>query len=136
MSVFLFYEEVYTVSTKLIENPRINPLQSRGQTFLLEDTKKRSSPVFSTSLSMESLPLRDLEGNEIDRSGGGESFTAIRHLNWLNADKLQRYTLSRTLPYRCFFCTFSPTSPSPRGRLAIWKFPTGRMCRILRGSLR
>lgn len=75
-----------------------------------------------------------LGGNEIDRFYGGESFTAMRHLNWLNADKLQRYTPSRapSRTGRRFFCTFSPTPPSPRGRLTIWKFPTGRMCRILR----
>ena len=63
--MYFYFMKIYTVSTKLIENPRINLLQSRGQTFLLQDTKKRSSPVFSTSLSMESLPLRDLEETKL-----------------------------------------------------------------------
>lgn len=81
------------------------------------------------------VAVAELGGSEIDRSGGGESFAAMRHLNWLNADKLQRYTHfpRRSIPPR-FFCAFSRLSPpSPHGRLAIWKFPAGRMCRSLRG---
>lgn len=58
---------------------------------------------------MKSLPSPGLEGSEIDRSGGGESFAAMRHLNWLNADKLQCYT---PLP-----------PPQPRGRAFSALFP-------------
>lgn len=101
------------------------------------------------------VEFREKEG-EIDRPAGGESFAAMRHLNWLNADKLQRYILSPSrhhppplppppsLPshshhYRhhillltfSFSCTFSQLRHCRRGRIAVWKFPAGRTCEIL-----
>lgn len=79
--------------------------------------------------------------NEIDRSDDGESFAAMRHLNWLNADKLQRCThpvapiaSPRARAFSALFPRFFPANPPPPRR-CVEDSPsgslTGRMCRIL-----
>lgn len=60
-------------------------------------------------------------GNEIDRSGGGESFAAMRHLNWLNADKLQRYTHSVAPAASPRVRAFSALFPGDLAIAAAWK---------------
>lgn len=62
--------------------------------FFLFKVRKSAAESPPNKLFNEIVAVTGLEGNEIDRHGGGESFVAIRHLNWLNVDKLQRYTLS------------------------------------------
>lgn len=109
--------------SNLIEIPRFNLSKSLGQTFPPQDVKKRSSPSDWTFNGI--VAVAEHGRNEIDRSGGGKSFAAMRHLNWLNADKLQRYIPSaRTPPSprysfpdpRAFFALF-PDSVA----VAAWK---------------
>lgn len=130
-----------------------DPSKSLGHSLSADGMRKSAVQIwpFPSKLFNGIVAVARLGGNGIDRPAGGESFAAMRHLNWLNADKLQRYILSplptpsssssssvTTITTSSFsssssFSVLFLNSPPlpPRGRIAVWKFPAGRTCEIL-----
>lgn len=122
-----------TVFSLIDRNSPIQSVKFSRTDFSTGENRKSAE----SGLSIESLPSQDSEGAKLIVPAVAKvSQPCVILIGLMPTSYSATHPLAAS-PRPALFLRFFPASPpSPLGRLAIWKFPAGRMCRILRAFLR